>query len=150
MAFFSRSRLFGILLITASLPFDAAAALATGLGSPPAVADPPLPAGETAAGLEERLRRIAAAVRERQGPAAEAPPQGLPADAQARVFINGPRVGWGNGGFRNGGFRNGGFRNGGFYNGGFRNGGFYNGGFRNGGFRNGGWLNGNSGWRNSW
>ncbi|MCP9792223.1 rSAM-associated Gly-rich repeat protein [Vulcanococcus limneticus Candia 3F8] len=154
MAFFSRSRLFGILLISASLPFDAAAALATGLASQPSVPDAPPPAGETAASLDARLRRIAAAVRERQGhesetaeasQAAEAPPTGLPADALARVFVNGPGIGWVNGGFRNGGFRNGGF-----YNGGFRNGGFYNGGFRNGGFRNGGWFNGNSGWRNHW
>ena len=140
MAFFSRSRLFGILLISASLPFDPGVALALGAAGAqapnPDAAQPP-PEG-AASSLEERLRRIAAAVRERQGDAADSAPSGLPDDAQAAVFVNGPGIGWANGGFRNGGF----------YNGGFRNGGFYNGGFRNGGFRNGGWRNG--GWRNNW
>lgn len=140
MAFFSRSRLFGILLISASLPFDPGVALALGAAGAqaanPDAAQPP-PDGADAS-LEERLRRIAAAVRERQGETAESAPQGLPEDAQAVVFVNGPGLGWANGGFRNGGF----------YNGGWRNGGFYNGGFRNGGFRNGGWRNG--GWRNRW
>lgn len=140
MAFFSRSRLFGILLISASLPFDPGVALALGAAGAqaanPDAAQPP-PDGADAS-LEERLRRIAAAVRERQGETADAAPHGLPDDAQAVVFVNGPGLGWANGGFRNGGF----------YNGGFRNGGFYNGGFRNGGFRNGGWRNG--GWRNRW
>jgi rSAM-associated Gly-rich repeat protein len=82
------------------------------------------------------LRRIAEAVRERQELVGEPSSNGVPDDALAVVFVNGPGVGWGNGGFRNGGFYNGGFRNGGFYNGGFRNGGFSNGGFRNGGFLN--------------
>ncbi|MDM7936170.1 MAG: GrrA/OscA1 family cyclophane-containing rSAM-modified RiPP [Cyanobium sp. CZS 48M] len=132
MALFTRSRLFGILLIAASLPLDPGLgrALAASASAPPSSESPP-----QGNAIEARLRRIAAAVRDQEGadPAqVETPADGL----QARVFVNGPRVGWGNGGFRNGGFFNGGFRNGGFYNGGFRNGGFGNGGFRNGGWRN--------------
>ncbi len=131
MAFLSRSRLFGLLLIVASLPMDPGMALATGMVH---VNDS---SGEPATGsVEARLRRIAQAVREQgEQPATSA----VGDDAVALVVIGGPRlgVGWVNGGgFRNGGFYNGGFRNGGFYNGGFRNGGFYNGGFRNGGFVN--------------
>jgi rSAM-associated Gly-rich repeat protein len=133
MALFTRSRLFGILLIAASLPLDPGlgrALAASGAAAPPASEQPP-----QADQIEGRLRRIAAAIREQEG--ADAGLDETPADGpQARVFVNGPRVGWGNGGFRNGGFFNGGFRNGGFYNGGFRNGGFGNGGFRNGGWRN--------------
>ena len=145
MAFLSRSRLFGLLLILASLPMDPGTALATGMANP----------GSTSAGgaignseqMEARLRRIAAAVRERQN---ESDSTGaVPEDALGYVYIGPGGVGWGNGGgFRNGGFYNGGFGNGGFGNGGFRNGGFYNGGFRNGGFGNGGFRNG--GFRNHW
>ncbi len=124
---FSRSRLFGLLFLLA-LPLDGAAALA--IVAARGQASVPLE-------LEERLQRIAAAVRDQQpDPAAGQADGPLPADALSYVFVNAPTVGWGNGGFRNGGFYNGGFRNGGFGNGGFRNGGFGNGGFRNGGFRN--------------
>ncbi|MFO7630280.1 MAG: GrrA/OscA1 family cyclophane-containing rSAM-modified RiPP [Prochlorococcaceae cyanobacterium] len=122
MAFLSRSRLFGILLIVASLPMDPGLALATQMAEP--------------SSIEQRLRRISAAVSEREGVGLEAATS--EAGLMAAVFVNG------------GGFRNGGFRNGGFFNGGFRNGGFYNGGFRNGGFHNGGWRNGNAAWRNHW
>jgi len=134
MAFLSRSRLFGILLIVASLPMDPGVALATGMVRADAPSAEP-PAGS----VEARLRRIAEAVREQEvDPAAS---ERLGSDAQAAVFVGPGGLGWANGGFRNGGFYNGGFgnggfRNGGFYNGGFRNGGFGNGGFRNGGFRN--------------
>ncbi len=132
MAFFTRSRLFGILLLAASLPLDpgVARALAASGSAPPAGDQP-----HQADAIEGRLRRIAAAIREHDD--ADAGGNGVAADDRlARIFLNGPNVGWGNGGFRNGGFFNGGFRNGGFYNGGFRNGGFRNGGFRNGGWRN--------------
>ena len=139
MAFLSRSRLFGILLIVASLPMDPGAALATSMVRAEAPSAEP-PAGS----VEARLRRIAEAVREQaQDPAAA---ERLGRDAQAAVFISPGGIGWGNGGFVNGGFGNGGFYNGGFGNGGFRNGGFGNGGFRNGGFGNGGFRNG--GFRN--
>lgn len=135
MAFLSRSRLFGILLIVASLPMDPGLALATQMAERPDPAADQLRPGS----VEERLRRISEAVREREGLGPDAGPseEGL----LALGFVNGSRRGWVNGG---------GFRNGGFYNGGFRNGGFYNGGFRNGGFHNGGWRNGNAGWRNHW
>ena len=145
MAFYSRSRLFGLLLIVAALPMDLGAAMATGLANqatlpgegasgaaPDSAPGPDRPLGT----VESRLQRIATTLRERQQ-AGEGPSHAVPEDALAVVFVNGPGLGWANGGFRNGGFYNGGFRNGGFYNGGFRNGGFYNGGFRNGGFRNG-------------
>jgi rSAM-associated Gly-rich repeat protein len=145
MAFYSRSRLFGLLLIVAALPMDLGGAMATGLASqatlpgegasgaaPDSAPGPDRPLGT----VESRLQRIATTLRERQQ-AGEGPSHAVPEDALAVVFVNGPGLGWANGGFRNGGFYNGGFRNGGFYNGGFRNGGFYNGGFRNGGFRNG-------------
>ena len=129
MALFTRSRLFGLLFLLA-MPLEGAAALALSAAS----AGEGGVAAERPLSMEERLQRIAAAVRD-QNPAAAAEP--LPDDALSFVFANGPRVGWGNGGFRNGGFFNGGFRNGGFHNGGFRNGGGWgNGGFRNGGFRN--------------
>jgi rSAM-associated Gly-rich repeat protein len=139
MAFLLRSRLFGFLLLLAALPVDpATAALAAGAGSAANVGDRP---DADALSVEARLRRIAASARERDGgPSAEQgrAATGLPGDVLAYVFVNGPRVGWRNGGFYNGGFRNGGFWNGGFRNGGgWRNGGFNNGGFRNGGgFRN--------------
>lgn len=112
-----------------------------GLALATQMAERPDPAADQprAGSVEERLRRISAAVNEREG---LAPGSSLPEDAQAAVvFANGSGVRWVNGG---------GFRNGGFYNGGFRNGGFYNGGFRNGGFHNGGWRNGNAAWRNHW
>ena len=135
MAMFSRSRLFGLLFLLA-LPLDGAAALAIVAARGQASGEPGLEASAPLE-LEERLQRIAAAVREQQpDPAAGQADGSLPADALSYVFVNAPAVGWGNGGFRNGGFYNGGFRNGGFGNGGFRNGGFGNGGFRNGGFRN--------------
>jgi rSAM-associated Gly-rich repeat protein len=136
MAFLSRSRLFGVLLIAASLPMDPGMALATGTGAAP----PPLDHVPRAGSVEARLRRIAEAMREREQQAEEAGMDGLPEEFRLAAFLNAPRGGWANAGrvgWGNGGFRNGGFRNGGFYNGGFRNGGFYNGGFRNGG----GWLN---------
>jgi rSAM-associated Gly-rich repeat protein len=145
MAFLSRSHLLGLLLLVA-LPPEGTAALAVAA----ARAAVPSPT-EQPASLEERLRRIEAAVRARDPNAAtatEANAEGAaprPADPElAFTFVNGPGLGWGNGGFRNGGFYNGGFRNGGFYNGGFRNGGFANGG----GWRNGGWRIGGGGWRN--
>jgi rSAM-associated Gly-rich repeat protein len=131
MAFPSRPSLLGLLLLLA-LPPEGAFAMAL-LTTQGPTASPP--------GLEQRLQRIQAALQEQQPAAGEQSP---PAADQklAYTFVNGPGVG----------FRNGGFRNGGFYNGGFRNGGFYNGGFRNGGaWRNGGggaWRNG--GFRNSW
>jgi len=130
MALFTRSRLFGLLFLLA-LPLEGAAALAlsaASIGEGGAAVERPL-------SMEERLQRIAAAVREQTPEDTGADP--LPDDALSFVFVNAPTVGWGNGGFRNGGFFNGGFRNGGFHNGGFRNGGGWrNGGFRNGGFRN--------------
>ena len=143
MKLFTCSRLFGLLLIAASLPLDPGAAL-TAQAAGAALADPvQAPPGS----IEARLQRIAAAAQE-QVRAADAEPEAAatgsgPLDENAISFVViGPsglgwsNGGWGNGGFYNGGFGNGGFRNGGFYNGGFRNGGFYNGGFRNGGFRN--------------
>ena len=130
MKLLTQSRLLGVLLIAASLPFDTGLVLsvqaAAARQSAPAteVQSTPLDA------MEARLQRIAAAARE-----------GVGDDAVSYVVIGPGGLGWanggfGNGGFYNGGWGNGGFRNGGFYNGGFRNGGFYNGGFRNGGFRN--------------
>ncbi len=137
MAFLSRSRLFGILLIVASLPMDPGVALATAM-----VRSDAAPSTEPAAGsVEARMRRIAQAVRDQGDDPAAAGKIG--SDALALVILGPNRIGWGNGGFANGGFANGGF-----YNGGFQNGGFYNGGFRNGGFGNGGFRNG--GFRNSW
>lgn len=129
MKLFTHSRLFGILIVAASLPMDPGVALAA--SSVAASLEPAAPAGS----LEARLQRIAAAVRAEQA-------SSIGDDAISFVVIGPGGVGWrnggwGNGGFGNGGFYNGGFRNGGFYNGGFRNGGFYNGGFRNGGFGNG-------------
>jgi rSAM-associated Gly-rich repeat protein len=134
MAFLTRSRLFGILLLAASLPLD------PGVGRAIAASGSAPPAGDQARqpdAIVERLRRIAAAIQAQNYAAADGT-EAAGDSSLARAFINGPRVGWGNGGFRNGGF----------HNGGFRNGGFYNGGFRNGGFRNGGWPN--VGWRNYW
>jgi rSAM-associated Gly-rich repeat protein len=137
MAFLPRPRLFGFLLILTILPLIPAAEVLAAAAAAPSAREGP---EADSLSVEARLRRIAAAVREREsglteGQQAEGQQDaanGLPDDLLAAVFVNGPRVG-----FRNGGFNNGGFRNGGFWNGGFRNGGFGNGGFRNGGgFRN--------------
>ncbi|MEB3361366.1 MAG: GrrA/OscA1 family cyclophane-containing rSAM-modified RiPP [Synechococcaceae cyanobacterium] len=126
MAFLSRSRLFGLLLIMASLPLDPGIALALSSGATPSSPHPSSgsPAAEA---MEARLQRIAAAVREKQ--AAGDSSVAVPDNAVAWVGWGngGGRAGWGNGGFRNGGFRNGGWGN---------------------GFRNGGWGNGGGGWRN--
>jgi len=140
MAFLLRSRLFGFLLILAALPVIPSAAQA-------AASDGPDPDGLS---VEARLRRIAEAVRGSEdwpdrpdGPIAGQEDSATCAsdDLLAYVFVNGPGIGW-----RNGGFRNGGFRNGGFGNGGFRNGG----GFRNSGGHHGGFRNGSHGFRNYW
>lgn len=112
MTFLTGSRLYGILLIAASLPIDPGAALAATQAT--ALLQEPAPSGP----VEARMRRIALALQ-------EVLPQ---ADR-----LGDDAISWWRDGFRNGGFRNGGFRNGGFWNGGFRNGGFRNGGFRNGG-----------------
>jgi rSAM-associated Gly-rich repeat protein len=146
MAFPSRPHLLGLLLLLA-LPPEGTAALAMLRTS--------IEQGDAPPALEQRLQRIQAAVQERRpqaDPAADADAEHValngperqadsaeaagadPAAGDRRLaftFVNGPGIGWGNGGFRNGGFANGGWRNGGFYNGGFRNGGFHNGGFRN-------------------
>jgi rSAM-associated Gly-rich repeat protein len=135
MAFLSRSRLFGLLLILASLPMDPGTALATTA----AASDPTVsPANPGAEAMEARLQRIASALREQGIEGTEG--SSIPADAVAWIGWNngGVGVGWGNGGFGNGGFRNGGWGNGGFRNGGWGNG----------GFRNGGWGNGGGGFRN--
>ena len=118
MKLLTSSRLFGVLLIAASLPMDPGIALAALQAASPRDT-PSVKVGP----VEARMRRIAMAFR-------DTPPasSGVGADAMS----------WWNGGFRNGGFRDGGFWNGGFRNGGFWNGGFRNGGFGNGGFRNGG------------
>ncbi len=130
MAFLSRSRLFGLLLILASLPMDPGTALASSGAAAPTPATPANPGAEA---MEARLQRIAAALRQQGAEATEG--STIPADAVAWVGWGngGAGIGWGNGGFRNGGWGNGGFRNGGWGNGGFRNGGWGNGG---GGFRN--------------
>lgn len=130
MAFLSRSRLFGLLLILASLPMDPGTALASSAAAAPSSGSPASPAAEA---MEARLQRIAAALRQQGVEASEG--SSIPADAVAWVGWGngGAGVGWGNGGFRNGGWGNGGFRNGGW---------------GNGGFRNGGWGNGGGGWRN--
>ncbi|MEB3166424.1 MAG: GrrA/OscA1 family cyclophane-containing rSAM-modified RiPP [Cyanobacteriota bacterium] len=145
MAFPSRPHLLGLLLLLA-LPPEGTAALAMLRTS---IED----GGAPHSALEQRLQRIQAAVQERRPPADPAdadadagsvalngvdPAAGAeaagadPAAGDGRLaytFVNGPGIGWGNGGFRNGGFYNGGFRNGGAWG----NGG---GGWRNGGFRN--------------
>lgn len=138
MATFSRSGLFGFLLLLAALvPAGAGATSLAGEESQPATIASPLEAGPGS--IDARLRRISQALREKS-PEQLGPedPATSPDGRLAFVFANGGGrgVGWGNGGFRNGGFGNGGFRNGGWGNGGFRNGGWGNGGFRNGGFRN--------------
>ena len=130
MKLLTQSRLLGVLLIAASLPFDTGLVLSVQAAAAHQSAPGTELQANTADAMEARLQRIAAAARE-----------GVGDDAVSYVVIGANGLGWanggfGNGGFYNGGFGNGGFRNGGFYNGGFRNGGFYNGGFRNGGFRN--------------
>ena len=154
MKLLTHSRLFGVLLIAASLPMDPGVALAANAARA-ALQTPGVHGAPPDEAMEARLQRIAAAVRERQGDEAASPTeQGIGDDAISFVVVGPSGIGWsnggwGNGGFYNGGWGNGGFRNGGFYNGGFRNGGFYNGGFRNGGgWRNGGFRNG--GFRNHW
>jgi hypothetical protein len=127
MKLLTQSRLLGVLLIAASLPFDTGLVLSVQAANQ---ARELQPASAPASAMEARLQRIAEAAR-----------QGVGNDAISYVVIGPGGLGWanggfGNGGFYNGGWGNGGFGNGGFYNGGFRNGGFYNGGFRNGGFRN--------------
>jgi rSAM-associated Gly-rich repeat protein len=159
MKLLTHSRLFGVLLIAASMPMDPGVALAVSAASAALEAPAPTGAPPPDASIEARLQRIAAAVREQQVRQAEGVDGGDQADPLGDDAISyvvvGPggigwnNGGWGNGGFYNGGWGNGGFRNGGFYNGGFRNGGFYNGGFGNGGgWRNGGFRNG--GFRNHW
>lgn len=127
MAFLSRSRLFGLLLIMASLPMDPGTAMAT------AAVTASAPSSPAAEAMEARLQRIAAAVKTQE--ASGEGSMSLPKDALAWIGWGngGGGLGWGNGGFRNGGWGNGGWGNGGFGNGGFRNGGWGNGG---GGFRN--------------
>jgi hypothetical protein len=102
MAFYSRSRLLGLLLIMAALPLDLGAAMATGLvnqrapvaegpnGATPAAAQPVAEIGS----VESRLQRIAAAVRERQM-AVEGPSHAVPEDALAGGVRQWPRPGLG-------------------------------------------------------
>ncbi len=139
----TRTALLGFFLALAALtvPGPAQAALAPAAAGESAAVEPS-PPGRAEATIEQRLRRISAAIRERQGQAGDAA-----TDADQRLaygFANGGRGGFANGargGFANahpyygggGGFRNGG---GGFanarYGGGFVNGGPYRGGvFRN-------------------
>lgn len=126
MKLLTQSRLLGVLLIAASLPFDTGLALALQAASQASGSQQP-----NAEAMEVRLQRIAAVARERQAAADSAAPGAIGPDAISFVVVGPGGVGWGNGGFGNGGFYNGGWGNGGF-----ANGGFYNGGFRNGGFRN--------------
>jgi rSAM-associated Gly-rich repeat protein len=144
MTFLPRSGLFGFLLILSAVAPAATLAAPAGEGdpasAPQALASSQAPLADDS--VDARLRRISAALRERDAAAIGDPEAASGRQAVdgklAWVFANGGGVGFRNGGFRNGGFLNGGgFRNGGFYNGGFRNGGFLNGG----GFRNGGWGN---------
>jgi rSAM-associated Gly-rich repeat protein len=132
MAYVPRSGLFGFLLLLAALaPSPGMAASSAGSGTTASAPNSALLEQAADEHVEARLRRISAALRERD-PAAASPTKPSPDTKLAWVFANGPGVG-----FRNGGWGNGGFRNGGFGNGGFRNGGWGNGG----GFRNGGFLN---------
>lgn len=121
MTLINRARLFGILLIAASLPVDPGLALTANAAS--AVLEGNLPPGS----VEARMQRIAMAIQQQSANSSGDP------DAANAVMLDPSAVSW----FRNGGF----FRDGGFWNGGFRNGGFWNG-FGNGGFRNGGFRNG--------
>ena len=131
MTLINRARLFGILLIAASLPMDPGLALTATAAS--AALEGNLPSGS----VEARMQRIALAIQQQAVSNSSDDP-----DAANAVMLDPSALSWwGNGGFRNGGFRDGGFWNGGFRNGGFWNGGFGNGGFRNGGFRNVSFLN---------
>lgn len=137
MKLITQSRLLGVLLIAASLPFDTGMVLAVQASR--GALESPAPQAE----IEARLQRIAAAARQRQAEPQSAGPGALGPDAISFVVLGPGGIGWSNGGWGNGGFYNGGWGNGGFQNGGFYNGGFRNGGFYNGGFRNGrGWPNG--------
>jgi rSAM-associated Gly-rich repeat protein len=136
MAYIPRSGLFGFLLLLAALAPSAGIAAS---GPAPSLSDSPalssgLAEPVAAASIEGRLRRISAALKQKEGQDPALAPGGGPSTDEklAWVFANGPGIG-----FRNGGWGNGGFRNGGWGNGGFRNGGWGNGG----GWRNGGFLN---------
>jgi len=135
MAYIPRSGLFGFLLLLAALA--PSAGMAANSAAPTQFDSPSVSSGQVepvaAESVEGRLRRISAALREREGLDPAAAATDSTEGKLAWVFANGPRVGfrnaggWGNGGFRNGGWGNGGFRNGGWGNGGgFRNGGFLN------------------------
>jgi len=113
MKLLTQSRLLGVLLIAASLPFDTGLVLSVQAANQARQLQQtsgPGPVPVSASAMEERLQRIAAAAR-----------QGVGDDAISYVVVGPGGLGWGNGGFGNGGFYNGGFRNGGFRNGGFRN-----------------------------
>lgn len=144
MTFTSRTALLGFLLALSTLAAQPAGA--TARATPPAAADDP---AVPSASIEGRMGRIAAAFRERQGPAASAQasaPQEDSGTLLAYGFVNGV----GRGGFANtryGGFGNAhpyyggggvGFVNGGggFVNGRYGGGGFVNGPVRGGVFRN--------------
>ncbi len=136
MKLITQSRLLGVLLIAASLPFD------TGLVLSLRAATHSTQATLSGGAMEARLQRIAAAARERAQHTSHSGVIGP--DAISYVVIGPGGLGWGNGGFGNGGFYNGGWGNGGFGNGGFYNG------FRNGGFGNGGGWRDRGGWPNGW
>ena len=136
MKLITQSRLLGVLLIAASLPFD------TGMVLSLRAATQATQATASGGAMEGRLQRIAAAARERAQHTSHSGVIGP--DAISFVVIGPGGLGWGNGGFGNGGFYNGGWGNGGFGNGGFYNG------FRNGGFGNGGGWRGGRGWPNGW
>ena len=133
MKLITQSRLLGVLLIAASLPFDTGMVLSLRAATQ---------ATASGGAMEGRLQRIAAAARERAQHTSHSGVIGP--DAISFVVIGPGGLGWGNGGFGNGGFYNGGWGNGGFGNGGFYNG------FRNGGFGNGGGWRGGRGWANGW
>jgi rSAM-associated Gly-rich repeat protein len=144
MKLLTQSRLFGVLLIAASLPFDTGLALALRAAtqtSPTQQSAEAVAEAASSGAMEERLQRIAAAARERAQQTSHSGVIGP--DAISYVVIGPGGLGWANGGWGNGGFYNGGWGNGGFGNGGFYNG------FRNGGFGNGGWRGGR-GWPNGW
>ncbi len=122
MKLLTQSRLFGVLLIAASLPFDTGLTLALR-----AATQAPTAEAASSGVMEARLQRIAAAARERAQHSDHAGVIGP--DAISYVVIGPGGLGWGNGGFGNGGFYNG---------------------FRNGGFGNGGGWRGGRGWPNGW
>ncbi|MEB3167640.1 MAG: GrrA/OscA1 family cyclophane-containing rSAM-modified RiPP [Synechococcaceae cyanobacterium] len=130
MPLFHRSGLLGFLLLLAALVPHAARAKDLDLTSESAAAAGLISPDtrESLSSMEVRLRRIAAAVRQKQG--LETGPEGARAglgQAGKLAWVWGNGRGWGNGGgWRNGGWRNGGWRNGGWGNGwgnGWRNGG---------------------------